>query len=60
MNIKMLPPIINAIGLIVMILWGTLGNDWGHSWIAVCVSGILSGLIYSLSKQQDQNNKNDE
>ena len=53
MDIKKLPPIINAVGVLVMILWGTLANDWGHSWVAVCVSGVISGLIYYLGNSKE-------
>ena len=54
MDIKKLIPIINIIGVLVMVLWGTLGNDWEHSWIAVCVSGVISGLVYSYGKSKDK------
>ena len=50
MDIKKLPPIINAAGVLIMVLWGTLANDWEHSWIAVCVCGFISGLVYYYSK----------
>ena len=48
-DLKKLPILINSLGVIVMLLWGTLGNDWEHSWIAVAVSGVLSGAIYAIS-----------
>ena len=54
MDIKKIIPIINGVGVLVMFLWGTLGNDWGHSWIAVCVSGIISGILYSYGNSKDQ------
>ena len=57
MDLRKYAPIINAIGLIVMIVWGVVGNDWGHSWIAVRVSGIITGVIYSMGKQQDKDKK---
>lgn len=47
-DVKELPLIINAIGVLVMFLWGFIGNAWDKSWIAVCVSGVLSGLCYSM------------
>ncbi len=55
MNYKKLTPIINAVGVIVMFLWGTLGNDWQHSWIAVCISGVISSVVYSIGKQNETN-----
>lgn len=55
MNYKKLTPIINAVGVIVMFLWGTLGNDWQHSWIAVCISGVISRVVYSIGKQNETN-----
>jgi len=36
----------------------TLGNDWKHSWIAVCISGVISGVVYTIGKQKEsENNK---
>ena len=60
MNYKTLPAVINAIGVIAMIVWGTMGNDWGHSWIAICISGVLSSLIYTFGKQKEEDQKKDE
>ena len=57
MDYRKLAPIINAIGLIVMLVWGVLADDWSHSWIAVCVSGIITGAIYSLGKQNEKSDK---
>ena len=54
MDIKKLTPLISAAGVIIMILWGSLANDWEHSWIAVCVSGVISGLVYSYGKSKDK------
>ena len=52
---KKLPLIINAIGVIVMFIWGMAGNDWQHSWIAVAISGVISGLLYALNgKNKDE------
>ena len=45
---KKLPIVINAIGVIVMFIWGVLGIDWAHSLIAVAISGVISGVIYAL------------
>ena len=48
MDMKKLPVVINAVGVLVMMLWGVIGNAWDKSWIAVCVSGVISGVIYAL------------
>ena len=53
MDLKKLAPIISALGVLVMIVWGALANDWEHSWVAACVGGVISGLIYSYSKPKD-------
>lgn len=54
MDYRKLCPIINAVGIITMFVWGIAANDWGHSWIAVCISGVISGLIYAFGKNQDK------
>ena len=53
MDIKKLIPIINIIGVLVMVLWGTLGNDWEHSWIAVCVSGVITFIVHTVLKARE-------
>jgi len=45
---KKLTVVLNGIGVIIMFLWGTFGNAWDKSWIAVAVSGVLSGIIWTL------------
>ena len=60
MDIRKLPPIINGIGVIVMFVWGQLGHDSGHSWIAVVVSGVISGMIYTLAKPDNEEKKEDK
>ena len=57
MDYKKLTPIINAVGVIIMFLWGTIGNDWQHSWIAVCISGVISGIVYTIGKQKENKSK---
>lgn len=59
MDYKKLCPIINAVGVIVMFIWGVFGDDWKHSWIAVCIGGIISGLVYYLGKNQEKGQKKD-
>ncbi len=45
---KKIQNVINELGVIVTFIWGVLGNDWAHSWIAVAISGVISGVIYAL------------
>ena len=53
MDYKKLSAIIPMVSVAVMIVWGVLGNDWGRSWIAVAIGGIISGILRVLSKDQD-------
>jgi len=54
MDYKKLCPIINAVGVIIMFIWGALFNGWNKSWIAVCVCGVISGLVYCIGKQNEK------
>ena len=38
-------PIISIVSVVVMFLWGMLGNDWGHSWIAVFIGGAIISIL---------------
>lgn len=50
MDYKKLSAIIPMLSVAVMIAWGVLGNDWGRSWIAVAIGGILSAVFRTLAK----------
>ena len=54
MDYKKLSVIIPMASVAVMILWGVLGNDWGRSWIAVAVGGILSAICRVLAGTDDK------
>ena len=54
MDYKKLAPVFSGLGVITMFVWGVLGNDWGHSWIAAVIGGVLSGICVTLSKQDDK------
>lgn len=45
MNLKILYPIIAIVSVMVMIIWGMLGNAWNISWISVFVGGCLMGIL---------------
>lgn len=47
-DMKKIPTILSMLGVLVMILWGVLGDAWDKSWIAACVGGVLSGCCYIL------------
>ena len=64
MNLKTIINIIPFVGLLVMVLWGTLGNAWNISWIAVVIGGILMAILSivnsSMKKDKENNNKSDD
>ena len=45
MNVNKISSVISILSVLVMIIWGTVGNDWGHSWLAVVVGGALIAVI---------------
>lgn len=57
MNIKILYPIIAIVSVMVMVIWGMLGNAWNISWISVFVGGCLMGILGVIIGAQEKNNK---
>ena len=57
MNLKTIINIIPFIGLLVMVLWGFLGNAWSISWIAVAIGGILMLILSIINKGFEKNKK---
>ena len=53
MDYKKLATVIPMLSVAVMIAWGVLGNDWGRSWVAVAVGGVLSGVCRVLAKDKN-------
>ena len=60
MNLKTIINIIPFIGLIVMVLWGVLGNAWNISWIAVAIGGILMAILSIINKNMNYDKNNDK
>ena len=58
MNLKTIINILPFVGLLVMVLWGFLGNAWNISWIAVVVGGILAAILHVIAKDIENNKKN--
>jgi len=54
MDMKKLAPVISIISVVVMFLWGMLGNDWSRSWIAVFVGGALIAILSILNKEKKE------
>lgn len=52
MDTNKLIPIISIVSVCVMFLWGYLGKDWGHSWIAVFVGGVVIAILKILQKDK--------
>ena len=51
MDLKKLNVIIPIASVGVMIIWGTLANDWSKSWLAVFVGGIIMAIINVLGNK---------
>lgn len=45
MDLKKLNVIIPIVSVGVMIVWGTVANDWSKSWLAVFVGGIIMTIL---------------
>lgn len=60
MNLKVIINSLPFVGVLVMVLWGVLGNAWNISWIAVCAAGILMGLLSAVNANLNKNKKSDE
>ena len=57
MSLKTIITILPFVGVLVMVLWGFLGNAWNISWIAVCVAGILMCILHLVDKDMEKNKK---
>ena len=57
MDYKKLSTIIPMLSVAVMIAWGVLGNDWGRSWIAVAIGGILAGVCRVMGSGKNDDGK---
>ena len=62
MNLKTIIKIIPLVGVLVMLLWGFLGNAWNISWLAVVIGGILTAILHVIAKdiENNKNNNNDK
>lgn len=54
MNTEKLATVVLMASILVMILWGFIGNDWGHSWIAAVVGVFGSMIIRIIGKNDDK------
>lgn len=50
--------IISMASVVVMFIWGYLANDFGHSWIAVMIGGLLSCAVSMVRKDTREAEKN--
>ena len=51
MDLKKLTSIIGIVSVLVMLLWGYLGHDWGHSWLAVVIGGVICAILRVLDNK---------
>lgn len=57
MNLKTIINIIPFVGVLVMVLWGFLGNAWNISWIAVVVGGVLMAILSIINSSMEKDKK---
>ena len=48
--------IISMVSVLIMFLWGFLGNAWSVSWVAVMIGGVLSGIVYMIRRDKENSN----
>ena len=60
MNLKTIIKIIPLVSVLVMLLWGFLGNAWNISWLAVVVGGIVTAILHVIAKDIENNKKNND
>jgi len=44
--------------VLVMLLWGFLGDGWSISWIAVVAGGMIAAIIRMVDKNKQDKNGN--
>ena len=54
MNLKILNVVIPVVSAGIMVVWGTLANDWSKSWLAVFIGGILMTVLNVIGKNKDK------
>ena len=60
MNLKTIINIIPFIGVLVMVLWGTLGDAWNISWVAAAAGGVLMAILSIINSGQEKSKKEKE
>ena len=53
MDMKKLAPVISIVSVVIMFLWGMLGNGWDKSWLAVFIGGAVIAVLSILNKGKD-------
>ena len=49
--------IISMLSVVVMIIWGYAADDFGHSWLALLIGGVISCSIHLIMKDKDNARK---
>ena len=52
--------IISMTSVVIMFIWGYIANDFGHSWIAVMIGGVVSCAVSMIRKDKEQASGNKE
>ena len=59
MSLKMFIPIIAIVSVAIMIVWGTLTQNWSYCWLAPFIGGCAMAIISIIeeSRKKEQRNK---
>ena len=60
MSLKTIIGILPILGVMVMVLWGVLGNAWNISWIACCVAGVLMAILAIINAGLNKDKKDNK
>lgn len=58
MNLKVWKSAIPMISVVIMLIWGFVGNGWSYSWLAVVCGGVVAGILHMVDKNRQDNEKN--
>ena len=49
--------IISMVSVLIMLVWGFLASDFGHSWLAVFAGGIACAIVSMVRKDKGSSGK---
>ena len=57
MSFNQIKKIIGIVSVIVMLLWGFLGNGWSRSWLAVVIGGLIIAILEVIHDKDGKDDK---